>query len=96
MNTLQITLPDATIWTVPVQRIADDHARYYAGVDDVSYIESLKNTQELFRDEPNEIIDWAQNNMDWREISIYATQVPNNRTDYESMWVDADCEIIRN
>jgi hypothetical protein len=90
----QITMYDGSVWTVPVILIATNHAEYYAEVDEVSFEDALKNdTIPLFTDDPDEIEEWAKNNMDWDDVSSSAVCVKQAKTDFDRGWMDGEIEI---
>jgi hypothetical protein len=92
----QVEMPDGSVWQVPVSLIAQDHAEYYAKVDNVDFDVSLReNTIPMFEDE-YEIRDWATNNMDWDDVKHMARQVkaPNDSVDYQEGWMNGDYELV--
>lgn len=88
-----VIMPDGSQWSVPVELIAENRAKYYAGNAGISMEASLEETWELFQDE-FEISDWAKNNMDWKDVSKEAEQVVDPEPcDYEAAWSNADWEV---
>ncbi len=86
-----ITMPDGTVWKVPVMVIALNRAEHYASLEDIPLSEQLENdTAPLFLECEFEINDWARCNMDWNDVKRYATLVGDQMTpaDYESGWVN--------
>lgn len=92
---LKVTMPDKSKWCVSVHRIADSRAKYYMEVDGASYDESLKDTMALFEYHPDEIIDWATNNMNWEDVQEHAwrAETPPGEVDYQEGWVNGPHEI---
>lgn len=89
-----VTMPDESKWAVPVRIIAENRAKYYAGVDEISFEESLiTDTVPLFESDDYEIHDWAANNMNWRDVKEHAIQLERPNLDYEYGWANADYEV---
>ncbi len=91
---LHITMSDGSVWSVPVYEIAYHRAEYYAKEFDGDVIRSLnEDTIPLFEGDEFEIRDWAQNNMDWKDVE--ATLVsPAPKSDYQDGWVNSDDKVI--
>jgi len=98
MKFLYVTMPDKMTWAIPVRIIAESRAWHYAEVDDISFEESLnEDTLPLFEQDEYEIIDWAQNNMNWEDVKEFATLIHIPRTteeDYQEGWCNGHKEII--
>jgi len=73
MKYLRTTMPDASQWDVPAELIAKSRAAYYAQLDsergegsyDAIYALELDYTLAA----PDELEDWAANNMNWSDVS---------------------------
>ncbi len=83
-------------YSIAVRFIAEHRARYYCKVDDCSFEESLKETQELFKEDSYEIKDWAKNNMNWSDVVSVAEKLKTvfKLLDFEAEWIESDVEII--
>ena len=90
----RVTMPNQSIWEVPVSVIALDHAKYYAGVDEISVEKSYDLTAELFLDDDYEVEDWAKNNMNWEDVSDEAVCVESPETDFQEGWMNGDVEVV--
>lgn len=92
---LQIVMPDASKWAVPVQKIAEHRAAHYAHEFDGDLQRSLdEDTLPLFAGSEYDIEDWAINNMNFSDFAGIAvcTQLPN--VDYEEGWCNGEKEIV--
>lgn len=97
---LRVTMPDGSKWDVPARLIAEPRARYYAEID--AGAKSGDQFDRLYEHEMaytlgdnSELIDWAENNMNWEDVSHAALRVsdpPDN--DYQEGWCNGDKEII--
>lgn len=93
---VRVTMPDGSRWDVPVMHIALARARYYAHEYGDSVGTSLEqDTEPLFVDE-SEILDWAQNDMNWSDVKDVAERAPNSpvEIDWENGWVSGPKEIV--
>lgn len=94
-------MPDQSQWDVPADIIAGSRAEYYAkkdaGEKDVpAYLKVLRKEYDYTMDSDDELLDWAANNMDWKDVKTFAELVPNKdkKVDYQEGWVNGDKEII--
>lgn len=84
---------DGSTWVVPVHVIAMNRAEQYAGEYDDVHASLVQDTLPLFAQNPDEITDWAKNNMNWADVEHEAVQIRKpNGVNYQSEWVD--CEVI--
>jgi len=78
-------------WEVPVYVIAEHRATHYMPEFGNDLARSLvEDTVPLFESNPDEIRDWAQNNMDWDEVYMHATRVDKGSVDMQKEWTSAD------
>ncbi|EPL8679499.1 hypothetical protein N0P70_005498 [Klebsiella michiganensis] len=86
-----VTMPDSSNWQVPVSAIARNHAAYYANKHGTDIeTELTERTIPLFNGNEADIEDWAENNMNWSDISQFAKQVTAGKVDYDDGWVNGD------
>jgi len=93
----RVTMPDGSIWSVPVIVIARNRARYYAKEYDNDVDRSLReDTIPYFEDDSYNIIDWAAGNMDWADVEFDAVMwdAETNPPDYQEGWVNGNKEIV--
>lgn len=91
---LHITMPDGSVWVVPVQLIATNRAEYYAREFGGDFNRSLaEDTLPLFRSDDFEIEDWAANNMNWSDVQHAAKCVSPGDVDFQEGWVNGDKEV---
>lgn len=92
---LHVTMPDTSVWAVPVDIIARNRALAYADEFGGDVDESLnEDTNPLFESDPYSIEDWAENNMNWSDVSAHARQVsPPKESNFEEGWRNGKKEI---
>lgn len=87
----EVTMPDGSVWRVPVQIIVDSRDTHYASdeEDTIGFIRSGGLSE-------FEIRDWAGNNMNWSDVSDYAVLQPKKlkKVDFEEGWSNGEKEII--
>ncbi|RKY28459.1 MAG: hypothetical protein DRP83_00735 [Planctomycetota bacterium] len=88
-----VTMPDGSRWRVPVWVIVINRALEYVS-DYESLVDSVAATLEVFKDD-DFIEEWARNNMDWAEVSEFATKIqdPTEAVDYQEGWVNGEHEV---
>lgn len=81
---LRVTMPDGSKWDVPAQIIAESCAKHY----DSTVRENPMGDEAL--------IDWAENNMNWAEVSERAVrlELPRVKPDYQDGWVNGEKEVV--
>jgi hypothetical protein len=89
---LRLTFSNGEVWEVPVQVVADSRDAAYADEqeDTLGFIE--EGTLDAFT-----LVDWANNNMNWRDLAPYAERVPRRAVpfDHEADWGQASKEVVR-
>ncbi|HQS59997.1 MAG TPA: KTSC domain-containing protein [Gallionellaceae bacterium] len=96
MKYLQITLSNGQKWGVPVEMIAWNRAKHYAGEFDGDIKRSLEeDTLPLFENSPYDVQDWAVGNMNWsdfdgHQIKIADAPAPN----FQAEWMSGQFEVI--
>lgn len=95
---LRVTMPDGSTWDIPILIIAENRAKYYAENDEdfLGDVEKAleEDTLPLFASDEYEIMEWASNNMDWDDVSDFATMVEFSDCDYQEGWINGDKEIV--
>ena len=87
---LRVTMPDNSVWKVNVNEIAENKAEYYSEFKGANYEEILKDTLE----DNEELIDWAENNMEWSTVQSKAMKIRDGQVDYEDGWHNGPKTII--
>ena len=93
MKVLRITMQDGSEWEVPAEIIAKHRAAYYAEKEGPEVLE--KEFQHAMKCD-DELLDWAPNNMDWKDVAAHARQVlpPNPpEIDFQEAWLNGPKEI---
>ena len=83
-----VRMPDQSVWRIPTQTIADDRNACYDSIGKDPH-ETRAETAALF-EEPDEIADWAENNMNWDEIKSQAEIVKKGEIDYQAGWIEGE------
>ena len=101
---LRVTMPDGSKWDVPAKFIAEDRAHYYAKRDASKRpVMTPEQFAEVFAEEVKYCIEndyelkyWAENNMNWIDVTHLATMVPTvpPKVDYQEGWVNGPKEVV--
>jgi len=95
MRLLIIKMPDGSKWGVNVNEIALNRAQNYADEFDNSVERSLKeDTLALFKECPEEISDWAANNMNWDEFKNHYLIEGPPEVDFQEGWMSGEKEVM--
>ena len=91
---LIIKFTKGVTYAVPARMIAEDRAKYYAGID------GYEEDSQEFLDEVNAaledelmIFDWVENNMNWSDLKPYAEKVEDDPLDLEDEWSEGNHTI---
>ncbi|MBG9944674.1 hypothetical protein ABE237_00735 [Brevibacillus formosus] len=89
---LRVTMPDGSKWDVPADLIAKNRAEYYSKrSSDTIYEEEV----EFALSDNYELFDWAENNMNWKDVRQFAVEVKApDEPDYQEGWVNGDKEVV--
>ena len=91
---LHVTMPDNSVWAVPVSIIANHRAEYYASEFGGDVQRSLaEDTLPLFRANDYEVEDWAANNMNWIDVQPAARCVTPGEVDFDEGWANGDKSV---
>ena len=89
---IAVNFSDGTTWEFPASIVAEGRARYYEGREPGCYQEEFDYTMS----NDYELLDWASNNMDWKDVMEHATLVDTDKwVDYSNEWVNANREVQR-
>lgn len=91
---LRVTMPDGSLYDIPVQLIADSRDEYYSIQDPDAHEDTVKLCRDS--DDNYEILDWAGGNMNWEDVEPYSklagrTPIEN---DFQEGWINGDKEIV--
>ena len=90
-------MPNGAVFLINAIHIAENWARYYADKE-ASPLEAVKVLNEeikIVMEDPSELIDWAQNNMDWSDLSHLSSQIESsNVPDYDELYSEAQMEVV--
>lgn len=84
------TMPDGTVWDMDARIIAEDRASHYAVRVDGYKPDSPEWQAEVeyALKHPDELEDWAKNNMDWADMQAHLVAAPH-ATDYSLLFAEA-------
>ena len=96
----RVTMPDGSVWAVPLMVIARHRAKHYASEYGGDVEESLSDdTLPLFAADKYEVHDWAANNMNWSDVADCARMVrsraPLTLAEMQEAWVNGKHEVVR-
>lgn len=93
-NTLQIKFPNGHKFNVPTSVVAINRSNYYALKDLV--IPGTADWDSLMAEssDEDELLDWAENSMDWLELQPYAERVDEDEPDYSEMFHKVKMKLI--
>lgn len=91
MKQIHITMPDGSIWAVPAEIVAESLAFHHAKADGVAY---LKEDYDNALSDHQLLLEWAENNMNWKDVAQAAFQVSPGRVDYQEGWVNGAKRIM--
>jgi len=92
---IRTTFESGEVYDIPLEVIAKNRTDYYEGrakekgEDDFNY----KEEYDYVMEDDYEGIDWASNNMDWKDVGEYAVKVEEAK-EVERDWCNAEKEII--
>ncbi len=90
MKKMRIIFPCNEVYDVPAEFIARQRAEYYEEEE-----KEIQSEIDFALNNEYEIIDWASNNMDWKDVKEVAQKVENTeKSDLETMWTNAEKKII--
>lgn len=91
---LHVTMPDGSVWAVPVQAVIDNRLAYYRQID--RQIDRADADDEAPDD--HEIRDWAPNNMNRDDVAAVAVKVKDRPDltpdDMQEGWVNGKHSIV--
>jgi hypothetical protein len=93
-------MPDGSEWDVPAGLVADNRAAHYAHNDTSDtggepYATIYKLELEHTLNNHDELVDWAENNMNWSDVSHAATMCKPGPVDYQEGWVNGAKTIVQ-
>lgn len=93
---LEVTMPDGSVWAVPADLVAEPRAKYYAEHDAREGADYDNVYARELRTSASNLIDWAQNNMDWEEVQPNATMIaaPDSHVDYQEGWINGEMRVV--
>ena len=91
MKVLKTTMPDGSVWAVPLRVIAE---AYIATYDDLSARDRMDFRAGEAADIQAELLNYAAGNMNWSDVRTKATRVePAPPVDFQEGWVNGRKEI---
>lgn len=96
MKMMSVTLPDGSVWAIPIEIIARNRSAHYASEFDGDIQRSLdEDTLPLFAESDYEITDWAVNNMNWSDFNGHQFRVEHAPPpDFQDAWMSGEKRIL--
>lgn len=93
---LCVTMPNGDRYAIPIAFIAMHRAMNYKHEFDGSEARSLnEDTLPLFQQDNWEIIDWARNNLNWKDVKHIAQRLGTEKpVDFQLGWTEGEMGII--
>jgi hypothetical protein len=83
-------MPDGSVWEMFLSSLSARRSREIAGVG-TGYNEEY----EFGMENPEVLVDWAVNNLNWVDVSRYSVSVKQpSEADYQEGWVNGRKEIL--
>lgn len=93
-NTLRIKFPNGHKFNVPASVVAINRSNYYAAKDKIEQGSSDWTWLMKESSDPDELLDWAENNMDWLDLQPYAERVDEDEPNYSEMFHKVKMKLI--
>ncbi len=98
-KSIRISMPDGSEWDVPAGVVAHNRAVYYANLDTgnksgADHTEKYQSELRYTLENHEELIDWAENNMNWSDVQHCATMHKSGSVDYDYGWINGTKTII--
>jgi hypothetical protein len=99
MKVLVFSPGDGSIWHIPAKYVAEHRAKHFAAIDSLQtcgdeFNKAFKPEVEYALANPDELIDWAQNSMDWTDVfGVVARMIEEPIYDYQEDWVNGQMEV---
>lgn len=99
---LRVSMPDGSKWDVPALYLARVRAAWYAEHDTgetsgPEYDKVYQDEYDYTLSDDYEIVDWAANNTDWKDIEQFAQRVQDvPPPDYHKLYSSAEFSVRRN
>lgn len=92
---IRVEMGDGSKWDVPAEIVANDRAAhfttYQSGIEKGN---SFKQEKEFALQDNEALLDWAENNINWKDIGPHAKRVKTGTIDYQEGWVNGHKEVI--
>jgi hypothetical protein len=100
MKVIRVTMPDGSKWDVKHHLVVLLRATHYAytakGIKPGRYhSDEFEEEYEYGMKNPNELVDWAVNNLNWKDVSTIAKLVvDSSEPDYQEGWMNGPKEVL--
>ncbi len=99
---LEVEFSDGRIFLVRASIVAEDRARYLANNDhpgetsgSSSWLQTFEAEFDYALADNAELLDWANNNMDWAQLETAAVEVRHKQINRDAEWSNAKKRILR-
>lgn len=87
---IYITFSDGRVFRIKAGYVAKAYAEYYVGVDPTT---TYKEEFDYAMSENFELIEWINNNMDWKDVTLLVEHVEHGYVDLAKEFCNADKEV---
>lgn len=96
---LQVEFSDGRVFEIPASFIATDRARYYANIDHIhkegeNWLKTFETEVDYALEDDFELLDWANNDMNWEDVQREAEEVDSVAIDEEAEWPNARKSVV--
>jgi hypothetical protein len=88
---LRVEMSDGSLWDIPIDFIANNMANYYSRNNPNKFDEEYQKAI----DDNSKLIEHAENNMNWSDVSRIAKLHKTGSIDYQDGWVNGKKQIIK-
>jgi len=98
---LEVEFSDGRTFRVRASIIAEDRARYLANNDhpagetSTNWLQTFEAEFDYALADNAELLDWANNNMDWSQVKTAAVEVQSRAVNRDAEWSNAEKRILR-
>lgn len=97
---LIVTFSDGSKYGIPLDAIASNRSKYYAIRDNPgkpAYDKDFSKTEDeeyrLTMTDEDTVIDWAKNNMDWKQVEYRAKPIGHTPINHSEEWCNCEMEV---
>lgn len=94
MKKIQFRASNGALLELPARVVAHNRATYYSVKENTGH-EGYDEEYDFTMSDDAELIDWAENNMGWADVSAFIEIVEQpQEPDYGMEWMNAELEVV--